>query len=38
MRTGLDGTPMPAYAEEDRVLWDIVHFVMSLRTGGEGTK
>lgn len=38
LRTGLDGTPMPAFdSRGDKDLWDIVHFVMTLRrsSGGE---
>lgn len=31
MKTGLDGTPMPAFGNPDAELWDIVHFVMTLR-------
>lgn len=37
LRTGLDGTPMPAFdSRSDRDLWDIVHFVMTLRRTGGG--
>lgn len=37
LRTGLDGTPMPAFdSRSDQDLWDTVHFVMTLRrAGGE---
>ena len=30
MRTGLNGTPMPAVAGSDADLWDITHYLMSL--------
>lgn len=40
MKTGLDGTPMPAFGNPDQDLWDIVHFVLTLRrtdaTAGAG--
>jgi mono/diheme cytochrome c family protein len=33
--TGLDGTPMPSFdARSASDLWDVVHFVMTLRKGG----
>lgn len=34
MRTGLDGTPMPSFERPDAELWDIVHFVQTLRKAG----
>lgn len=37
LRTGLDGTPMPAFRDDGATLWDIVHHVMTLRTT-PGTK
>ncbi|MCE9636598.1 MAG: c-type cytochrome [Planctomycetes bacterium] len=37
LRTGLDGTPMPAFdSRGDKDLWDIVHVVMTLRRTGGG--
>jgi cytochrome c oxidase cbb3-type subunit 2 len=38
--TGLNGTPMPSYAEsipEEQDRWDLVAFTMSLREDGEGS-
>lgn len=31
MRTGLNGTPMPSVYGSDEELWDITHFIMSLK-------
>lgn len=37
MKTGLDGTPMPAFGNTDQELWDIVHFVTTLRRSPPST-
>ncbi len=34
MRTGLNGTPMPASNENDETVWSIVHYILSLKTPG----
>jgi hypothetical protein len=31
MRTGLNGTPMPSVYGSDEDLWDITHFIISLK-------
>ncbi len=31
MRTGLNGTPMPSVSGTDAELWDLVHFILSLK-------
>lgn len=36
MRTGIDGTPMPALSNPDAEIWDLVHFVLSLRAAPAG--
>lgn len=38
LRTGIDGTPMPALSNPDGEIWDLVHFTLSLRTGGTGER
>jgi mono/diheme cytochrome c family protein len=34
LRTGLNGTPMPAITGSDDDLWDLVHYIMSLAPAG----
>ncbi|MCG3134190.1 MAG: hypothetical protein HMLKMBBP_01477 [Planctomycetes bacterium] len=37
LRTGIDGTPMPAYTLSDQDTWDLVHYAMSFRSAaGKG--
>lgn len=36
LRTGIDGTPMPAYTLSDQDTWDLVHYSMSFRTAAKG--
>lgn len=34
LRTGLNGTPMPAISGSDEDLWDLTHYILSLRVEG----
>ena len=36
LRTGLNGTPMPAVSGSDEDLWDLTHFILSLESDDAG--